>query len=458
PNAVVLAPEFLKRARTLALAAARRTPGSAAVQTTLAECELRAGYASAARRAAERAVACQATAASLLARALATYADYREDSALAQLQAPRLTEFAPMLGMGRLLSAPIDQTFSADPLTDDAERRAWVIPYGVQVGAERVERTMTLRVGPSAVRTISKGRVVGGLCFPLDADNRAHVFGVVEDPDLQFATPRCHDLPSLLGRGRNTVLFGGTDRRLLLHSPGIERERGGRAFLLANNCSSSYFHWMMDAIGRLSAFPAALTDPDIRFIVPTPLRAFQTETLSWLGITPERMLQVPADEIAGFDELVVVHHRKDGNAGHPDVVRWVREHLTIPQLQAPAPPDRRLYLRRGGLRRDRIVNAPEVEDMCRVFGYEVVDIDAMTVAAQRPPVATRLPLVATQRARVGLEPPRPVRAGRGTAVPRTLSAVGLHRRPAGVTRGARGHRARMSRPAARAPRRCPTAR
>ncbi|MEO6447349.1 MAG: hypothetical protein ABIZ91_20595, partial [Gemmatimonadaceae bacterium] len=42
PNAVVLAPEFLKRARTLALAAARRTPGSAAVQTTLAECELRA--------------------------------------------------------------------------------------------------------------------------------------------------------------------------------------------------------------------------------------------------------------------------------------------------------------------------------------------------------------------------------------------------------------------------------
>ena len=381
---MLLAPEFLTRARALAQAAVERAPRDTAAHATLAECELRAGYASAARRAAEHAVACAPVASALMVRALASYADHREGSALDHLQSPPLTEFAPSLGMGHLVSARIDGSYAPADFAHDPGRLAWTIPYSVHHDGRLFERSVRVQVGPSQARTIRGGRVVGDHFFPLDPTDRAYIHGVIEDPDVQFATPRCHDMPAVLARSRNTVLWGGTDRRLLLHTPTVERERSGRAFLLASNYSASYYHWTLDALGRLSACPEVLADPEMLFVVPTPMLSFQVESLAWLGITLDRVVQVAHDEIVGFDELVVVHHRKDGNCSDAGVIRWLRDHLTIPQLVPPPPPSGRLYVRRGGSAlTNRVLNEADVERVFRDFGYAVVETASMTVAAQR---------------------------------------------------------------------------
>mgnify|MGYP000089838884 CR=1 FL=1 len=381
---MALATEFLPRARGLAMAAVRALPHDAIAHVTLAECELRAGYASSARRSAERAVACASTPATLFTRALATFADHRESSAFDQLSAPILTESAPALGVGHRLSCRIDQSPETSGGTSDRGRETWSIPYRVRVGEKSFNRAVAVRTGPASARVIPGGRVVGGLFFALDPNDRAFIHGVVDEPDVAFAMPRSHDFPAFLAKQRNVVLWSGADRRLALQTPTAERHRGGRAFLLATNFSENFYHWVLDALGRLSAMPAVLNDPDVRFVVPTPLAPFQVETLAWFGITLDRVVQVAQDEIIGFDELIVVHHRKDGGCSDRGVIRWLCDHLTIPTLTPSEPPTRRLFLRRSGSSTmRRLLNEADAEALCTEFGFESVDTGRMSVSEQR---------------------------------------------------------------------------
>ena len=381
---MVLAPEFLRRARALAQAAVGIAPNDVTAQTTLAECELRAGYASAARRGAERAVACEATTGALVARALASFADHREAAALELLRQPQLTELAPELGTGQQLFLRADGAFAPGTIASDPERRSWTIPYLVHHGGQAHARTVTVQSGPASARTIPGGRVVGDLFFAIDRSDRAYVHGVVDEPDVQFGTPRCHDIPAVLANRRNCVLWADADRRLLLHSPAAERVRGGRAFLLASNFSANYYHWIADALGRLSAAPELLNDPDVRFVVPSPLHPFQVETLAWLGISLDRVVQVASDEIVEFDELVVVSHRKDGGCSDAGVWQWLHDRLTIPAISVAPTPTRRLFLRRGsaaGMR--RLLNESAAESICLAHGFESIQVASLTVAQQR---------------------------------------------------------------------------
>lgn len=380
---MVLAPELLRRARALAQAAVALAPHDVIAQAALAECELRAGYASAARKAAERAVATEATVSSLVARAIATFADHRERPAVELLRQPQLTELVPSLGTGQQSTLRIDGSFAPASFAGDRERSPWTIPYVVQLGGTSHARQVTVRTGAPEARTIAHGRVVGGLAFPLDRGDRACVHGIVDEPDVQFGVPRFHDIPTVLSHARNTVLWH-DDRRLLLHSPQGERVRGGRVVLLASNFSANYYHWIADALGRLAAVPGALTDPDLRFVVPTPLHPFQVETLAWLGISLERVVQVADDEIAEFDEVVAVHHRKEGGCTDRGVWQWLRDHLTIPTLHQAPSPVRRLFLRRGtGATMRRVLNEGALESICREHGFEAVETSRLSVAEQR---------------------------------------------------------------------------
>ncbi|HEX4936618.1 MAG TPA: glycosyltransferase family 61 protein [Gemmatimonadaceae bacterium] len=380
---MVLAPEFLARARALAQTAVALAPHDALAQATLAECELRAGYAHSARRNAERAVACEATAGTLLTRALATFADRDEDVALGLLRQPQLTEVVPALGAGRQGAHPVDDALAPATVADDAARRAWRIPYRVYHDGRAHARVVTVRTGASAVRVLRQARVVGDLYLALDRDDRAYLHGLVDEPDVQFGIPRCHDLPAVLGQGRNCVLWSTDDRRLLLHSPTAERVRGGRAVLLASNFSANYYHWIADCLGRLAALPEALNDPDVRFVVPSPLQPFHVETLGWLGISLDRMVQVAPDAVVEFDELTIVQHRKDGACTDASIWRWLRERLTLPALGGAPAPGRRLYLRRGGAAMRRLLNEPEVEAICREYGFEGIETASLTVAERR---------------------------------------------------------------------------
>ncbi|MEP7383232.1 MAG: glycosyltransferase 61 family protein, partial [Gemmatimonadota bacterium] len=380
---LVLATEYLARARALAVAAVEQSPVDAEAHYALAECALRSGFPLEARRAAERAVACGATTGALVARALATFADHREQVALDDLRQPQLTELIPELGTGQHLAIRVDPAGSPDEPFRDPARLPWRLPYVVQHAGVEHARSVTVHTGPSSVRVIPGGRVVGDLFFAIDRADVGYVHGVVDEPDVQFGTPRCHDFPGLIERGRNCVLWATRDRRLLLHSPAGERLRGGRAFLLASNGSASYYHWLADALGRLSAMPDVLLDPDMRFVVPAPLQPFQVETLAWLGITLDRVVQVAPDEILEFDELLVVAHRKDGGCTDAGVWRWLSDHLRIPAMSACPTPARRLFLPGAATGPRHLLNLAEAEAICAAQGFESVDTSALSVAERR---------------------------------------------------------------------------
>ncbi len=378
---MVLAPSFLTRALQLARIASAQLPRSELVHSLHAECELRAGFPRAARKAAELAVARDRSVAALVARAYASFADNREREAIAQLRDDRLAVRVPSLATGELLSLKTDGSFSPKTIAADRAREPWVIPYAVQHAGRSHARTVTVRTGPPELRILRDARLLGGLFIPFDAKRRAFLHGVVDEPDVAFATPRFHDVPALLATRRNTVLFEGQDTRLLVHSPGSARECEGRAFLLTSNFGTNYYHWIADVLGRLSAAPEVIDDPSVRFVVASPLHQFQLETLELMGIPLDRLVQVGDDEVVRFDELVIVHHRKDGGCTDAGVWRWLRERLAI----APRPSEtgRRLYLRRSGSVVRRLLNEERAADICREYGFESVDTASMTVEAQR---------------------------------------------------------------------------
>lgn len=377
---MVLAPTFLGRALQLSRIASAELPTSALAHATQAECELRAGFPRAARKAAQRAIECERSVAAVVAGAFAAFADHRERDAITTLRSAPMSTYAPSLGSGELLTLRVDRAFAPTAVATDRARSAWAIPYEVQHAGSSYARTVTVRTGAPEMRTIRRGRVVGGLCIPLDDTCRAFVHGVVDEPDVAFATPRFHDLPAQLAPRRNTILTAADDR-LLLHSPGTPRTIEGRAFLLNSNFGSNYYHWIADVLGRLAVNPAVIDDPDMRFVVGSPLQPFQVETLQWMGIELDRLIQVGDDEIASFDELLVVHHRKDGGCTDAGVWRWLRERLGGSSLTTTQ--KRRLYLRRSGSVMRRLLNEERAAEICQEHGFESIDTATMTVDAQR---------------------------------------------------------------------------
>lgn len=377
---MALAPDLLARALQLSRIASAQLSTSALAHATQAECELRAGFPRAARKAAERALACERSIAAVVAQAFAAFADNRERDAITMLRAKSLSSMAPSLATGELLPLRVDGSFGPRTVATDRARSAWAIPYEVELAGRSHARTVTVRTGAPEVRTIRDGRIVGGLCIPIDAKGRAYVHGVVDEPDVAFAAPRFHDVPAQLAPRRNTILTAADDQ-LLLHSPGTPRTIEGRAFLLNSNFGSNYYHWIADVLGRLAFDPAAIDDPDTRFVVGSPLHQFQVETLAWMGIGLDRLIQVGDDEIVRFDELVVVHHRKDGGCTGAGVWRWLRERLGDPSL-TPAP-KRRLYLRRSGSVMRRLLNEERAAQICAEHGFDSTDTATMTVEAQR---------------------------------------------------------------------------
>lgn len=384
PTPMVMAPEYLRRARSLARSATLRNGRDGESQLTLAECELVAGNASLARRVAERSVPLlppTLRGAAIATHAFSAFADHAEALALALLQSPHVTELAPSLGSGRFITALIDPSLAPSAAPTDPNRITTRIPIRVELNRTVRERTIAVRVSPPELRTLRGGRVVGGEWIVLGDDNRAWVHGVRE-----------HALPIVLGTqltatfadgDRNRILWA-NDERLLLHAPRAEREHSGRAVLLATSAHDDSSRWMLEAIGRLSAMPDLLLEPDVRFVVPATLLPLHRELLAWLGIGDDRLTTVADDEIVSFDELILVRHRTHGGCVDARVVEWLRDKLTIPQIVTSAPPTRRIFIRsatRSGTR--YLLNEPELERVCQSLGFECVDGDALSLAGWR---------------------------------------------------------------------------
>jgi len=138
---------------------------------------------------------------------------------------------------------------------------------------------------------------------------------------------------------------------------------------------NNYYHWLFDALPRLSVLEAAGLG-NAQLIVPDPLIPWQQEMLDRIGVArhrltpysrghlkPERLVWASAPAYIGFPT--------------PFVVSWLRERLG--NLE-PSVAERRLYLKRSTNR--RLANEADVMRILAGFGFEAVEPDRMSVAEQ----------------------------------------------------------------------------
>ena len=223
-----------------------------------------------------------------------------------------------------------------------------------------------------------------------------------------FPTHREALLPSasvtVLPHGRHWGFYGGTiitaDDRVLIDVsrdvwawPGhtvrtrfkLPRCRllpGITASLTTPEADTNYWHWTTELLPRLhllahAGFPPERID---RYLVNTVGARYQRETLTALGIPPEKIVVPSASTHFECETLVV----PSVNPCHHHVASWVVAWLrSLEPEAATRPPARRLYLTRADAGFRRLVNEPAVLAALAPWGFEVVQAGAIPVAAQR---------------------------------------------------------------------------
>ncbi|MGO9822447.1 MAG: glycosyltransferase family 61 protein, partial [Solirubrobacteraceae bacterium] len=178
----------------------------------------------------------------------------------------------------------------------------------------------------------------------------------------------------------------------------VTPKRVAPAYELEGTCASlislwhnNYYHWMLDSLPRLAVLEAAGFD-DVRLIVPEKMMIWQREMLARVGVAPERLTPYVGQHVQA-EQLIWAAAPSYISVPTPFVVEWLRERLRGPAVEAA---HRRLFIRRATNR--RLINEAEVWEFLRQYGFEMIEPDKLSVAAQIEAFASARVVVATHGA------------------------------------------------------------
>lgn len=229
---------------------------------------------------------------------------------------------------------------------------------GVPADLPPLEPAVADRAPRSAVAELPGGRVLGPHRAVITGDGR-----LVDEVSRYFVTRRPGEHPLYLNP------FPGAP----VHVP-------GRVAVLACRGDGNYYHFLIDALSRLSVLAdAGLLEGIDRYLVPTRQR-FQRELLDLVGIAPERRLD-PADVPHLRADVLVVPSLPAAHEVNPP---WVVEYLRARLLPAAGPePRERVYVTRGPGANNRAVrNEAAVRELLAERGFSTVDPGALGVRDQ----------------------------------------------------------------------------
>jgi capsular polysaccharide biosynthesis protein len=138
----------------------------------------------------------------------------------------------------------------------------------------------------------------------------------------------------------------------------------------------SFYHWLMDALPRLALlaeFPA-----DTKVIVPPNLRAYQRDTLEWLGLA-ERIRPSPEEHFR-IEHYYFSSFTNISGWFDPYAVQFLRRSFRGRRDTAYASP-RRFFVHRSGAARG-ISNEDEVLNFFRARSWAIIDTEALSTAQQ----------------------------------------------------------------------------
>jgi capsular polysaccharide biosynthesis protein len=171
----------------------------------------------------------------------------------------------------------------------------------------------------------------------------------------------------------------------LVLAPGLRRRHfAGPAMCCHSGSWRTYANWLHEALPRLAAFLLVRQQvPGVKLLLPLlDPQSFQAETLSLLGIRPEEIEPVAADEIVTCDELYVTSAFDLWSV--PPYCREAADLLVARAgrfLPLPSRALDRVYLhRRNGTR--RVANFDALVGLLVQRGFRIVDCESLPLTEQ----------------------------------------------------------------------------
>lgn len=167
----------------------------------------------------------------------------------------------------------------------------------------------------------------------------------------------------------------------VLPAPGTQRLASTYVSLLTMySANSNYAHWLMDSLPRLAMVD--LSDPELKIIIPAQAKSYLRESLSLLGLSEERLLEMNQESLA-VEKLILCHAAQRSGIPSPVHLLNIRDRLTTAATghHWNETPTRRLYVSRSRSSR-RIVNETELLPILKAYDFEVVFCEDLSFGEQ----------------------------------------------------------------------------
>ena len=254
-----------------------------------------------------------------------------------------------------------------------AQAVSWPTPY--VIGKPKPETTITATLPRNYVAVLDDMKVIPGARVVITPGNEM-LHDELSEPDAALYHPKLH----ALGRFENAEC----KTNLYLSSTHLEE-----AILASSDTDWNYFHWMVEALPKLSMIEQLGVPEHVPLIVSTGLHANQLDAMRRvLGKRPYR--ELPANVAVTVGKLyycsdmsrvldnVESKVRVDYDiAVSRDAVRWMRQHLDTPKGK----PVRKIYVERASTYR-LLVNEAELMDALKAQGFEIVNTAKLNLDQQ----------------------------------------------------------------------------
>jgi tetratricopeptide (TPR) repeat protein/capsular polysaccharide biosynthesis protein len=166
----------------------------------------------------------------------------------------------------------------------------------------------------------------------------------------------------------------------------------GKAAILSVLSGNVYFHWMVDLLPRIEILRRAgiSLDEIDWFVVNNYQSQFQKETLTALGIPPEKILASDRHPHIQAEELIVPSFGSHLGWLQPWGLKFLRDVFLTPKVlsKLPSKPSskggfpERIYISREKAKYRRVLNEGEVQEILGQHGFVTVSPESMSLEEQ----------------------------------------------------------------------------
>lgn len=227
--------------------------------------------------------------------------------------------------------------------------------------------------------------------------NLAEEDGDLFAPNLTYGVPQSEifqlDNITALSNGwlyRNHILlkdsfaaprdFSRTRRlKALMKRYRLPNQRVPKAVWITDTWSGNYFHWLTDAIPRLSL--AKAHDPDLHLILPASYRSVPFVAQSLLPFDLSSTVFIPENKSALIGELAFPAYTAATGNYNEQIIRSVGERYRY-AFGTTAKPHRRIYISRSKAPVRKVLNEDEIMPVLIKHGFEILLGENLTFAEQ----------------------------------------------------------------------------